>query len=48
MNATEATSNIVSALINNRFITSPEKIVKAYKDIYKAVRYPLDEDKDID
>lgn len=43
MNATEATSNMVTALINNKFITTPNEVVQAYKDIYEIVRYPFDE-----
>ena len=40
MQSTEATTNIIVAMINNRFISSPEEISKAYKEIYKAVKYP--------
>jgi hypothetical protein len=40
MDATEATSNIVIAMINSKFISTPEEISSAYKEIYKAVRYP--------
>lgn len=40
MNATEAASNIVIAMINNKFISTSEEISTAYKEIYKAVRNP--------
>lgn len=42
MNATEATSNIVIAMITSKFISTPEEISSAYKEIYKAVRCPED------
>ena len=42
MNATEATSNIIIAMINNKFIANPEEISSAYKEIYKAVNCPTD------
>lgn len=42
MNATEATSNIIIAMINNKFIADSEEISSAYKTIYKAVNYPED------
>lgn len=44
MNSTEATSNIVVALINAKFISEPEEVAAAYKTIYEAVRNPLSED----
>lgn len=40
MNAVEATSNIIIAMINNKYLSTPEEISSAYKEIYKAVRYP--------
>lgn len=40
MNPTEHTTNIVIALINNHFISTPDDIVKAYKTIYNAVENP--------
>lgn len=40
MNSIEATSNIIIALINNRFINSPDDIVEAYQKIHKVVRHP--------
>lgn len=43
MDSTEATSNIIIALINNHFISSKDDIVTAYKEIYKAVRNPDDD-----
>lgn len=43
MNAAEVSCNIVVAMINNRFLATPEDISEAYKTIYKAVRFP-DED----
>lgn len=42
MNETEATSNIVIAMINSKFISMPDEIAEAYKVIYKAVNNPLD------
>lgn len=43
MNPTEATSNIVVALINAKFISDPEEVAEAYKTIFEAVRNPLSE-----
>lgn len=40
MNTVEATSNIIVAMINNRFLSSPKDIAEAYKTIYNAVRFP--------
>lgn len=40
MNSTEATSNIIIAMINNKFICTPEDVVEAYKVIYPAIRHP--------
>lgn len=40
MNATEATSNIIVAMINNHFICSPEDVSNAYKIIFDAVNHP--------
>ena len=40
MGATEATSNIIIAMINNKFISTPDEISEAYKSIYSAVRNP--------
>ncbi len=40
MNATEAVTNIVIAMINIKAVITPEDISKAYKEIYKAVRNP--------
>lgn len=43
MQPTEATTNIIVAMINNKFLSSPEEISKAYKEIYKAVRRPVED-----
>lgn len=40
MGATEATSNIIIATINNKFISTPEEISEAYKSIFSAIRNP--------
>lgn len=40
MNPIEATSNIIVAMINNKFINSPEDIATAFQTVYKAVRHP--------
>lgn len=40
MNPTEATSNIIVAMINNHFICSPEDVNAAYKTIYDTVTHP--------
>lgn len=40
MNPTEASSNIIVAMINNGYICTPEDIAEAYKIIYTAVNYP--------
>lgn len=40
MGKTEATTNMVIALINNHFISTPDDIVKAYKTIYNTVENP--------
>lgn len=42
MNEREATSNIIVAMINNKFISTAEEISSAYKEIFKAVYNPLD------
>lgn len=42
MNVTEATSNIIITMINNKYLSTPEEISSAYKEIYKAVNYPED------
>lgn len=42
MTPTEATSNIIVAMINNKFINTPEEIAIVYKTIYQAVYSPLD------
>lgn len=43
MNATEATANLIVAMINNKFISTSEEIAEAYKIIYKSVRTPYDD-----
>ena len=40
MDATEATSNIIVAMINGKFLNSPNEIAEAYNTIYQAVMYP--------
>lgn len=40
MGITEATTNIVIAMINIKAVTTPDEISQAYKEIYKAVRNP--------
>ncbi len=40
MGKIEATTNMVIALINNRFIATPDDVVEAFKTIYKAVENP--------
>lgn len=40
MNSTEATANIIIAMINNKYLATPEDVSKAYKEVFKAVRYP--------
>ena len=40
MNETEATSNIIVAMINNHFISNPEDISSAYKIIFEAISNP--------
>ncbi len=40
MGKIESTTNIVIALINNHFISTPDQIVEAFKTIYKAVENP--------
>ena len=40
MGKIEATTNIIIALINNHFISTPSEIVEAYKTIYKVVENP--------
>ncbi len=40
MNTTEATSNIVIALIEQRFLCTPEEVSNAYKEIFNAVSKP--------
>lgn len=42
MNETEATSNIIVAMINNKFISTPDEIATAYKIIFNAVLRPLE------
>lgn len=41
MNDTEATSNIVIAMINNNRLLKTEQVVEAYKEIFKAINNPL-------
>lgn len=43
MSDTEATSNIIVAMINNKFVSTPEEIATAYKEIFKAVYKPLED-----
>lgn len=40
MGKIEATTNIIIALINNHFISTPDEIVGAFKTIYEAVEKP--------
>ena len=40
MGKIESTTNIVIALINNHFISTPDQIVEAFKTIYKGVENP--------
>lgn len=40
MNATEHTTNIVIALINNSRIATPEQVCEAYKNIYSTIVNP--------
>lgn len=40
MNATEATSNIIIAMVNSKFISTPDEVAEAYKTIYSVVRNP--------
>ena len=40
MGKIEATTNIVVALINNHFVSTPSDVVEAFKTIYKAVENP--------
>lgn len=40
MNQTEATSNIIVAMINNHFISNPTDISAAYKIVFEAVSNP--------
>lgn len=40
MNHTEATSNIIVAMINNHYINNPEDVSTAYKIIFEAVSNP--------
>lgn len=42
MNDKEVTSNIIVAMINNKFIATSEDISTAYKEIFKAVYNPLE------
>ena len=42
MNETEATANIVIALINNSRLYNVQDVAEAYKEIFKAVNQPLD------
>ena len=42
MSPNEVTSNMIIALINQRFISTPEEVTSAYKEIFKAVTKPLD------
>ena len=41
MSPSEATSNMVIALINQKFIGTPEEVAIAYKEIFKAVTKPM-------
>ena len=40
MNPTEATSNIVIALINSKYVQHAKDVPALYKEIYKAVAQP--------
>ena len=40
MNATEATANIIIAMINNKLVVKTEDIAEAYNTIYNAIRNP--------
>lgn len=40
MGKLESTTNMVIALINNHFISTPDDVVEAFKTIYKAVENP--------
>lgn len=40
MGKIEATTNMVIALVNNHFISTPDEIVETFKTIYKAVDNP--------
>lgn len=40
MNATEATSNIIVTMINNKLLNTPEEIAEAFQSIYPFVRDP--------
>lgn len=42
MNEIEATSNIIVAMINNKFLSTSDEISIAYKEIFNAVYRPLD------
>lgn len=43
MNGTEATTNIIVAMINNHFLCNANEISEAFKTIYKAVDKPTEE-----
>ena len=40
MSPNQITSNMVIALIEQRFVCSPAEVSEAYKEIYKAVTNP--------
>ena len=42
MNPSQHTTDIIVAMINNKFISTNDEIATAYKEIYKAVYEPLE------
>lgn len=40
MQSIEASANIVIAMINNKFLSTPEEAAEAYKTIYNAISNP--------
>lgn len=42
MSDTEATSNIIVAMINNGLLHAPEEVAEAYKTIYQSVAVPYE------
>ena len=40
MGKIEATTNMVIALINNHFVSTPEEVSEAYKTIAKTIENP--------